>query len=79
MALETLYGFAHCFHLHENLRFLGVYAGCQVSRGGVEHSDLELLGVLRHCDSVEVHHEKEVLELVLPIDVSINTSRRSHT
>lgn len=39
-------------HLHEDLGLLRIDTGRQVRRRGIDHSRLELLGILRHCDGV---------------------------
>lgn len=52
-------------HLHEDLGFFWVYSSRQVRSRGIDHSCLELLGVLRHRDGMQVHYKEKVLVLVL--------------
>lgn len=53
-------------HLDENLGLFGIHTGCQVGGDGVDHTRLQLLRVLGHCDGVQIDNEEEVLVLVLP-------------
>lgn len=62
-------------HLNENFGLFRVYSSCQVRSGRIDHSRLELLGVLRHCDGVQVHYKEEILVLVLTFFGAKNTAR----
>lgn len=57
-------------HLNENLGLFRVNSSRQVHRCCIDDARLELLGVLRHCDGMQVHHKEKILVLVLAYEGS---------